>query len=115
MLNEGLISEDMVQQLKGRKIGSDIPILWRVISGNKGPLGSWGASCRVECVTRIDPPITLSELKGEPRLRKWRDLRWNFQAQGRDALEIPECAWVVLKEMITMRVGPFLEELINNA
>ena len=103
----------MVEELKGMSIGSDIPILWQVTSGNKGPLGAWGASCWVKCLGRISPPISLSELKAEPRLKRWRDLRWNFQAQGRDALEIPPFAWEVIKELISSRLDRQVPGLID--
>jgi len=93
------------QEVKRSQIGSDIPLIWRIVSGNQGPFNAWSNGYVVEPRRTIDPPITLRELKAEPRLRKWEDLQWNFQAQGREALEIPDFAWAILEEMIEKRVG----------
>src|SRR4030095_8217005 len=71
--------------VKQRSIGSDIPLVWSVTSGNQGPFGGWSHGCTVRLLTAIYPPITLKELRAEGGLRKWQDLRWNFQAQGREA------------------------------
>jgi hypothetical protein len=65
------------------------------------------------CLARIQPPVRLSELKAEPRLKRWRDLRWNFQAQGRDALEIPLFAWTVIKELISSRLDRPVPQLME--
>lgn len=113
MVSEGLISEKKAEELKGTRIGSDIPILWQVTSGNKGPLAPWAASRWVVCLARIHPPVRLLELKAEPRLKRWRDLRWNLQAQGRDALEIPPFAWAVIKELISTRLDRQVPQLTD--
>lgn len=94
------------QELKRKGIGSDIPSVWEVVSGNLGCLGKWQTSCAVRHQANINPPIKLRDLKADLRLKRWQDLRWNFQAQGRDAIEIPEFAWVIIKEMISSRIGP---------
>ena len=96
---------EVAQAVKRQAIGSDLAAVWRVTSGNLGPLHDWEASCDVEHIADIQPPITLRELKAVSALRKWEDLRWNFKAQGRDALAIPDFAWAVLKGMIGERVA----------
>lgn len=80
------MAAEVAQAVKRQAIGSDLAAVWRVTSGNLGPLHDWDASCDVEHLADIRPPITLLELKAVPALRKWDDLRWNFQAQGRAAL-----------------------------
>jgi hypothetical protein len=55
----------------------------------------------------INPPLKLAELREDFRLLKWEDLRWNFQSKGREALEIPHFAWLIISEMISKRVGGF--------
>ena len=95
---------ETAEAIKRQGIGSDIVALWQVTSGNLGPLNEWQASCQVRHLATIAPPIALKELKGMKPLRKWQDLRWNFQAQGREALEIPEFAWKILKELISARI-----------
>ena len=105
------MSAEVAQTVKQQAIGSDLAAVWRVTSGDLGPLHDWEASCDVEHVADIQPPIALRELKAVPALRKWEDLRWNFQAQGRAALAIPDVAWAVLKGMIGERVGGKLDLL----
>jgi len=99
------MSTEIAQTVKRQAIGSDLAAVWRVTSGNLGPLHDWEASCDVEPVADIQPPITLRELKAISALRKWEDLRWNFQAQGRAALLVPDVAWAVLRDMIGDRIG----------
>ncbi len=102
---------EKAEELKRRGIGSDIPALWQVTTGDQGALGPWQSSSAVRQLAKIEPPITLSELKANRQLKKWRDLQWNFQAQGRDALEIPEFAWIILKKIISERIGRPFEQL----
>jgi hypothetical protein len=102
---------EVAQAVKRQAIGSDLAGVWRVTSGNLGPLHDWDASCDVEHLADIQPPIALRELKAVPGLRKWEDLRWNFQAQGRAALAIPDVAWSILKDMIRERVPDKLDVL----
>jgi hypothetical protein len=105
------MTTDVAQAVKSQSIGSDLAAVWRVTSGNLGPLHEWDASCDVEHVADIQPPIALRELKAVPALRKWEDLRWNFQAQGRAALAIPDFAWAILKGMIGERIAGELDVL----
>jgi hypothetical protein len=99
------MTAEVAQAVKRQAIGSDLAAVWRVTSGNLGPLHDWDASCDVEHIGDIQPPIAPRELKAVPALRKWEDLRWNFQAQDRAALPIPEVAWAFLKGMIGERVA----------
>jgi len=107
------MSLQLAAEIKRRQIGSDISLVWQIVSGDQGPFGRWSHGCTVKLLTTIDPPITLKELKAEVRLRKWQDLRWNFRAQGREALEIPEFAWSILREMIEQRLGRQMPGLIS--
>ena len=105
------LSPEVIRALRRRHIGSDIPLIWEVVSDDQGPFAKWANGYVVRVVTLITPPIALKELKADSKLRKWEDLRWNFQARGREALEIPEFAWLVLKEIIECRVGRLMPEL----
>ena len=105
------MSVEVATEVKERRIGSDIPLIWRIVSGDQGPFGEWSNGYAVRLLVFIKPPISLSELKAEKRLRKWQDLRWNFQAKGREALEVPEFAWSILREMIEQRLGRRVPEL----
>jgi hypothetical protein len=99
------MSAETAQAVRHQAIGSDLAAVWRVTSGNLGSLHDWEASCDVQHIADIKPPIALRELKAVPALRKWEDLRWNFQAQGRAALSIPDFAWAILNGMIGQRVA----------
>ena len=95
----------LAQALKKSGIGSDLSALWEVASLDLGPLGPWAASCRVHQIGQIRPPLTLKELRGNrPLYGAWPDLRWNFQAQGRDALEVPGRAWAILEPLVRARL-----------
>jgi hypothetical protein len=97
----------LAEALRRSGIGSDLAALWKVTSLDLGPLGPWASSCRVHHVGWIDPPLTLKELKANrPLYGAWPDLRWNFQAQGRDALEIPSRAWALLEPLVRVRLRP---------
>jgi hypothetical protein len=79
--------------------------VWLITSGDQGPFNGWAHGFAVTLIASIDPAIGLQELRAEKRLRPWQDLRWNFRADGRDALEIPDFAWSVLRAMIEQRLG----------
>lgn len=105
------MSLHLAAEVKRRRIGSDIPLIWRIVSGDQGPFAGWLHGYAVKLLVSIEPPIRLKELKAEPRLQQWQDLRWNFQAQGREALEIPEFAWFILQGMVEQRLGRRAPEL----
>jgi hypothetical protein len=93
--------QHVATEVKRSKVGKDFPVLWEATSdAQRKLLWHWPYGCETKELRRIAPPILLSELKADRRLRKWEGLRWNLQAQGRSALEIPESAWNVIKEMI---------------
>jgi len=99
------MSLEHAKELKRHDVGSDIADVWEVIAGDQGPMPGWESSCLIRHVATIQPPVRLSELKAKQQLLKWKDLRWNFQAQGRDALEIPEFAWVLINQIIGERLS----------
>jgi hypothetical protein len=99
------MSPEQARGLRERRIGSDIPLVWLITSGDQGPFNGWAHGFAVKLIASIEPPIGLKELRAEKRLRRWQDLRWNFRADGRDALEIPDFAWSVLREKIEQRLG----------
>lgn len=85
--------------------------MWQVTSGSLGPLHHWPASCRVRHLATLAPPITLTELNATPALKRWTDLRWSFQSQGRAAIPIPDFAWAVLETLIATRIGRAITDL----
>lgn len=99
------MSLELAQELRESRIGSDIPLVWLITSGDQGPFNDWAHGFAVKLIAPIEPPIGLTELRAEKRLRGWLDLRWNFRAEGREALEIPDFAWSVLREKIEQRLG----------
>ncbi len=87
--------------VKRTRVGKDFPVLWRAVSSaQQQPSWHWPYGCQTTEIQQINPPLLLEELKAEPQLRKWEDLRWNLQARGRSALEIPEFAWSLIVSMI---------------
>jgi hypothetical protein len=57
----------------------------------------------------------LEELQAVSELKRWKSLRWNFQATGRSALEIPPFAWEVLSEIIERKYGIKVDQQSSNA
>lgn len=93
--------EDVAKRLKTNRIGKDFPVIWEATSDAKRKLfWSWSYGCSTKEIQRLDPPISLKALKDEPRLRGWEGLRWNLQARGRSALEIPASAWRAIIDII---------------
>ncbi len=98
------MSKGAATEVKRSGVGKDFPVLWEAVSDSRRKLfWHWKYGCDVREVRRIEPPISLDEIKNEPRLQMWKGLRWNFQAKGRAALEIPEFAWKVILEIIDKR------------
>ena len=88
-------------RVKQSKVGKDFPAIWEATTDAKAtPCWGWAYGCEARVVQCIDPPLSLDQLKAEPRLRKWEALRWNLQAKGRSALEIPQDAWNVIVSLI---------------
>lgn len=93
--------EDVAKRLKKTRIGKDFPVIWEATSDAKRKLfWHWAYGCNTKEIQRIHPPILLEVLKTEPRLKKWEGLRWNLQARGHSALEIPEFAWDAITHII---------------
>jgi hypothetical protein len=112
MVGAGMLPA-VAKTAKVRNIGSDLPVLWQLLSGDVGPLHDWASSCHVRHLATLTPPISLKELKAIPALRRWEDLRWNFRAKGRAAVEIPAFAWEILATRIGERLGRRVEALIG--
>lgn len=88
-------------RVKQSNVGKDFPAIWEATTDAKPtPRWGWAYGCEAREVQRIDPPLSLDQLKAEPRMRKWGGLRWNLQAKGRSALEIPQDAWDVIVSLI---------------
>ena len=93
--------ENVAKRLKASRVGKDFPVIWEATSDAKRKLfWHWSYGCATKEIQRIDPPIPLTALKDDPRLRGWEGLRWNLQARGRSALEIPAFAWQIIIDMI---------------
>lgn len=109
LVKEFNLKREVAEEVKRRELGKDISLVWKVTSVKKLILPMWwrwAAGCWVERITRIDPPLKLDELRKDKRLwGNWEDLRRNFHASGRAALEIPLSAWTRLAEMIEERSG----------
>ena len=101
LIREFEMSRQVATRLKQSKVGKDFPVVWEATTDAKAtPRWGWACGCETREVQRINPPLSLDELKAEPRLKKWEGLRWNLQAKGRSALEIPQDAWDVIVNLI---------------
>ena len=93
--------EYIAKHLKGVRIGKDFPVVWEATSdAQRKFFWHWPYGCSTREIQRINPPLLLEQLKAEPRLKKWKGLRWNLQAQGHSAIEIPKFAWDIIASMI---------------
>jgi len=103
---EFLIREfDMPRQVathvKQSKVGKDFPVIWEATTDAEAtPRWGWAHGCEAREVQHIVPPLSLDQLKTEPRLRNWEGLRRNLQAKGLCALEIPQDVWDVIISLI---------------
>lgn len=118
LVREFGMPENVAKRIKKAGIGKDFPVIWEATSDAKRKLlWHWPYGCETKEIQHIDPPLRLEELKSEPRLRKWEGLRWNLQARGRVALEIPKFAWNVITNMIEhtrSRQPPIRQETSNS-
>lgn len=104
LVRDFAMPEHVAAGLKKARVGKDFPLVWEATSNAQRKLfWGWPYGCHTREVQRINPPILLEELKAEPLLRRWEGLRWNLQARGRSALEIPEFAWKAILKVIEMR------------
>ncbi len=101
LVREFGMAENVAKRVKKAGIGKDFRVIWEATCDAKRKLlWHWPYGCNTKEIQRIDPPLRLEELKSEPRLRKWEGLRWNLQARGCVALEIPKFAWDVIANML---------------
>ncbi len=100
------MTKEVAQDIKKREVGKDISAVWQAVSNSKRRFfWGWPYGCYVKEIQKLNPPIKLDELKSIPELRRWKSLRWNFQAKGHSALEIPPFAWESLVKIIKMKCG----------
>jgi hypothetical protein len=105
------MTKEVAQDIKKRGVGKDISALWQAVSDSKRqPLWGWPYGCYVREIQKFNPPVRLEELKAVPALKRWEALRWNFQAKGRSALEIPPFAWEILSQIIERKCGAKINE-----
>ena len=105
------MTREVAQDIKKRGVGKDISALWQAVSDSKRqPLWKWPYGCYVRQIQKLNPPISLEELKAIPALKGWEALRWNFQAKGHGALEIPPFAWEILSQTIERKCGVKINE-----
>ena len=110
------MTREVAQVIKKNRIGKDIPALWQVVSNSKRKLlWGWPYGCYVRELQKLNPPVSLEELKAVPELKRWKSLRWNFRATGRSALEIPPFAWKILLETIERKCRVNINEQGPNA
>jgi hypothetical protein len=100
------MTKEVAQDIKKRGIGKDISALWQAVSDSRRQsLWRWSHGCYVQEIQKLKPPVRMEELRSVPELRRWTSLRWNFQAGGRSALEIPPFAWEILSKVIESKCG----------
>lgn len=100
------MTKEVAQDIKKKEVGKDISAVWQAVSNSKRRFfWGWPYGCYVKEIQKLNPPIKLDELKSIPELRRWESLRWNFQAKGRSALEIPPFVWESLAKIIKMKCG----------
>lgn len=110
------MTEEVAQDIKKRRVGKDISAVWRAVSGGKRQsLWGWPYGCYVQEIQKLNPPLSLEELKAVPELKRWKSLRWNFRATGHSALEIPPFAWEILLKIIERKCGVKIDEQGLNA
>jgi len=82
-------------------IGKDFPVIWEATSNSERKSSwHWPYGCGVREVQKLSPPVRLEQLKSIGQLKKWEGLRFNLQAKGRGALEIPAFAWEIINNVI---------------
>jgi hypothetical protein len=110
------MTKEVAQDIKKRGVGKDTSSLWRAVSdGKRKLLWGWPYGCYVREIQKLNPPVSLEELKAVPELKRWKSLRWNFRATGRSALEIPPFAWEILLKVIERKCGVKIDKQGSNA
>jgi len=100
------MTKEVAQDIKKRGVGKDISALWQTVSDSKRKIfWKWKYGCDMQEIQKFNPPVRLEELKAVTALKRWEALRWNFQAKGHSALEIPPFAWEILSKIIEKKCG----------
>jgi len=101
LMNSFGMSRDTAIEVSKMNVGKDFPTICEATSNSKRQSSwHWPYGCAVREVRKISPPIQLEQLKAIPQLKKWEGLRFNLQAKGRGALEIPAFAWEIINNVI---------------
>ncbi len=101
LMNDFGMSRDTAMMVAQMNVGKDFPVIWEATSNSKRKSSwHWPYGCGVREVRKISPPVRLEQLKSIPQLKKWEGLRFNLQAKGRSALEIPAFAWEIINNVI---------------
>ena len=95
------MSQETASRVSKEDVGKDFPVIWEATSNSRRKVfWAWPYGCDVRESRKISPPLRLEQLKVIPELRKWEGLRFNLQAKGRSALEIPPFAWKIISNVI---------------
>lgn len=95
------MSRDTAVRVTKMDVGKDFPAIWEATSNSKRTSSwHWPYGCDVREVRKISPPLRLEHLKSIAQLKEWEGLRFNLQAKGRSALEIPAFAWEIINNVI---------------
>ncbi len=95
------MSQETASRVAKEDVGKDFPVIWEATSNSRRKLfWSWPYGCNVREFRKISPPVKLEQLKVIPELKAWEGLRFNLQAKGRSALEIPPFAWKIISNVI---------------
>ncbi len=95
------MSQKTASRVTKEDVGKDFPVIWEATSNSRRKLfWSWPYRCNVRELRKISPPLKLEQLKVIPELKRWEGLRFNLQAKGRSALEIPPFAWKIINNVI---------------
>ena len=95
------MSQETAGRVNNEDVGKDFPVIWEATSNSRRKFfWSWPYGCDVREFRKILPPLQLEQLKVIPELKKWEGLRFNLQAKGRSALEIPPFAWKIISNVI---------------
>ena len=95
------MSQETAGRVNNEDVGKDFPVIWEATSNSRRKFfWSWPYGCDVREFRKISPPLQLEQLKVIPELKKWEGLRFNLQAKGRSALEIPLFAWKIISNVI---------------
>ena|SRR3989338_2965007 len=95
------MSQETASRVTKEDVGKDFPVIWEATSNSKRKFfWSWPYGCNVKELRKISPPVKLEQMKVIPELKGWEGLRFNLQARGRSALEIPPFAWKIINNLI---------------